>query len=115
MLVAHIGSKTACGATIITDSPDTFADDPTIENTTFYFPSTQLPYTEQIIAVNGNGVSISYYPYYITTAEGKVYQSRTDEEEKTPRIWTRSAENIEAFWGEDAILKVSLRRKYDAK
>lgn len=104
-LVAHVGSKTACGAVITSGSPDVFIGVP--ENyETKYEENINKEYDEQIVAIdNITGCPISYYPFFIETNEGAIYKGRTDNNGKTPRIKTNSSQTVTVYWGEEAVLK----------
>ena len=106
--VAHVGSKTACGAVILAGSPDTFVDDPVISGGGVQFVVTEeyFYYDEQIVAIDSaSGDTIPYYPYFIETSDGRTFSGRTDDEGKTPRIKTQSAEDLVAYWGEEAVIR----------
>lgn len=104
-LVAHVGSKTACGAEITSGSPDVFVGVRGNYGTEYENNATK-EYDEQIIAINSiSGCPISYYPFFIETEEGVVYKGRTDDNRKTPRIKTSSSQALTVYWCEDAVLR----------
>lgn len=64
LLVAHIGSKTACGAIITSGSPDVFIGVHEICEPT-YDEGANEKYDEQIIAIDTiTGSPISFYPFF---------------------------------------------------
>ncbi len=103
--IAHIGSKTACGAVITSGFPNVFigihesyeiTDKENITN----------KYDEQIVAIdNITGRPICYYPFFIETEEGTIYKGRTDDSGKTLRIKTNSSQILTVYWSEDTVLK----------
>jgi hypothetical protein len=42
-------------------------------------------------------------PYYIETAEGNIYQGKTDTNGYTERVYTGSINNLTILWGNDAL------------
>ena len=105
VLVAHVGSKTACGAEITSGSPDVFIG--VHENHEIaYEDNVSEEYDEQIVAIDSiSGEPISYYPFFIETEEGVIYKGRTDDNGKTPRVKTSFSQILTVYWGEDAVLK----------
>ena len=103
--VAHVGSKTACGAEIISGSPDVFIG--VHENHEIaYEDNVSEEYDEQIVAIDSiSGEPISYYPFFIETEEGVIYKGRTDDNGKTPRVKTSFPQILTVYWGEDAVFK----------
>ena len=97
-LVAHVGSKTACGATITSGSPDTFVDDDGSDSTPLGFEQTWHPYDEQVQIVDEKtGEPLSFYPFYIEVSDGQIVSGGTDEKGYTPRIQTDRAERLEIW------------------
>lgn len=95
-LVAHIGSKTACGAIITSGSPDTFVDDPVPASSAEAVCVGWGNYSEQFCLINDfNGEPLSGVAYRIQTQSGLLHEGITDAEGKTVRIYTKEAEEIE--------------------
>ena len=104
-LVAHVGSKTACGAEMASGSPDVFIG--VHENHEMaYEDNVNEEYDEQIVAIDSiSGEPISYYPFFIETEEGVIYNRRTDNDGKTPRVQASFSQILTVYWDEDAILR----------
>ena len=72
VLVAHVGSKTACGAEITSGSPDVFACVPSLsgEARGIDNSSVKKSYDEQVRVLDRNGNPVAFMPYYICDEDG---------------------------------------------
>jgi uncharacterized Zn-binding protein involved in type VI secretion len=95
-LVAHIGSKTACGAFITSGSPDTFVDAPISGNSVDEVYIGAGDFSEQFRLVNDStGKPLIGVAYRIRTQSGLTHEGKTDNDGKTVRVYTKEAEEIE--------------------
>jgi uncharacterized Zn-binding protein involved in type VI secretion len=95
-LVAHVGSKTACGATIVEGSPDVFVDTPVSGHSADAICIGSGDFSEQFRLVNdATGDPLIGIAYRIHTQSGLVHEGKTDDDGKTVRVYTKEAEEIE--------------------
>ena len=94
-LVAHVGSKTACGATITSGSPDTFVDEPQqwgspviLDNVA---PDTGNMY---FIVVDEEDTPMPDVEYILTDEDGTEYPGVTDKNGHTATIFGKVGENL---------------------
>lgn len=88
--VAHVGSKTACGATITAGSPDTFVGDDSVD-------SHEVPATtgnRYFIIVDENDQPIADAEYVITGPGGREYPGVTDENGHTSTVYGTIGDEI---------------------
>lgn len=91
-LVATVECKTACGATITTGSPDTFAAEPEEVPVFLYSKSFQL--------VNEDtGAPIVNMPYVLRIGDEVVAKGRTTKTGDTSRVYTENEEEVELIVG----------------
>jgi uncharacterized Zn-binding protein involved in type VI secretion len=95
-LVAHVGSKTACGAIITSGSPDTFVDAPVSGNSEDVACIGSGDFSEQFRLVDeSTGEPVIGVAYRIRTQSGLVHEGKTDDDGKTVRVYTKEAEEVE--------------------
>ena len=96
-LVAHVGSKTACGAEITSGSPDVFIHVPLSEKLVEAVVGVGK-YSEQFCVISDmTGEPLIGIEYCIVTQKGHIYEGKTDHEGKTVRVYTDEPEAIEGF------------------
>lgn len=105
VLIAHVGSMTACGAMITSGSPDTFIDTPTKGVSSDSNIDNKEKYDEKVRVFDKDGKAIVNMPFYIITEEGKTYKGFTDNEGCCPRIYTPTIQSITIFLGVEALEK----------
>ena len=103
VLIAHVGSMTACGAIINSGSPDTFINTPRKIEKQFHALDKKEKYDEKFRVLDDEGNPIVNIPYFITTEEGKKYKGFTDNEGCCPRIYTSTKQNLTIFLGVQAL------------
>ncbi|WP_346667140.1 PAAR domain-containing protein [uncultured Desulfovibrio sp.] len=97
VLVAHVGSKTACGAEITSGSPDVFINIPLSGKLVEAFAGVGK-YSEQFCVISDmTGEPLVGVEYRIITQKGNIYEGKTDHDGKTVRVYTDEPENIECF------------------
>ena len=97
VLVAHVGSKTACGAEITSGSPDVFINIPLSGKLVETFSGVGK-YSEQFCVISDmTGEPLISVEYRIITQKGNIYEGKTDHDGKTVRVYTDEPENIECF------------------
>jgi hypothetical protein len=60
-------------------------------------------YDEQVEAKRGE--RFDEYPYFIETADGRVFSGRLDASRRLPRVHTAVSDNYTVFWGDDALVR----------
>ena len=95
LLISHVGCKTACGATIVEGSPDTFIE-PACDSGSSQYPGPIAWYhSEQFqILDETTGEPLADVNYTITTQDGTRYSGISGIDGKTYRIYTEPAEEI---------------------
>lgn len=92
--IAHTGSKTACGATIIEGSPNVFVGD----NVAFYSGVTAektAKYEEFFVLTDEKGQPVAGIKYRLTTEDGKVVEGVTGNDGKTLLVTTAQPEAVD--------------------
>jgi len=62
-------------------------------------------FDQQFKAVDQEQVAICNFPYYISSNCKRIVFGRTDEEGLTKRISTDGQQNLQVFWGDEALAK----------
>lgn len=105
-LVAHVGSKTACGAEITSGSPDVFIHISDLEQGELASSSNKIsnmPYNGAFQLINDEtGQPIYNMPYALIIDNKIVGHGRTRKDGFTERIYTQYSENLKIFIGTSA-------------
>ncbi|MDR2819009.1 MAG: PAAR domain-containing protein [Desulfovibrio sp.] len=102
-LVAHVGSKTACGAIIVEGSPDVFVDVPVPAASFVASTTPRGTYDEQVRVFDRNGDAVKHTPFFIVDGDGNEYKGVTDENGCCPRVYTSTIQRLEIYLGVQAL------------
>ncbi|WP_296305196.1 PAAR domain-containing protein [uncultured Desulfovibrio sp.] len=106
VLVAHVGSKTACGAEITSGSPDVFIHINDIEYdklTSSSHKVSNMTYNGAFQLINDEtGQPICNMLYALVVGNKIVAHGKTGKDGFTERIYTQNSENLEIFIGTSA-------------
>ncbi len=119
--VARHGDKTACGATLLssqmltsvqTGGSGTSGLGTALSSTMSARPNATgsiakaaaFPFDEQVkLALAGDQVVLIGLPWFIKTADGRVFKGRLDGSGQLPRIDTPAEDKYEVLWGDEAL------------
>ena len=102
--IALHGHKVGCGCTLVGQNAlekFSITEEPSLFKSELEFKV----YDEQFTALDNEGLPIKELPYLVIYPDGKKLFGRTNDNGKTRKIRTNDEEEIELYWGDEALAR----------